>query len=155
MYDEELPCNLYFVEYNLGFQLSNYFNIPYNNNTSHAATPNECYSNIFQTIRHHHITLKELTEGSINSIYRRIIYDYNRTMINFKSYRILCKVLPSYLQSFNYKVHFNLLPVKSIFREWQLDNDSCCYFCKIGPETTPSFWNMRKIKRIVGTIERS
>ena len=45
-------------------------------------------------------------------------------------------MLPSYLQTFNYKTHFNLLPIKSMFRDWQLDNDSCCYFCHVGYETT-------------------
>ena len=66
-------------------------------------------------------------------------------MINFKSHRILSKVLPSYLKSFNYKAHFNLLPLKSMYREWQLDNDSCCYFCGVGYET---------IYHIMGTCEK-
>ena len=127
--------NLYFVEYNVGLQLSTYFNIPCNNNTPHAIVPNAFYSNTLQLIRHHNVTLKELTEGSVNSIYRRIIYDANRVMINFKSHRILSKVLPSYLKTFNYKVHFNLLPIKSMFRQWLLDNDSCCHFCGVGYET--------------------
>ena len=134
--DEELPSNLYFVEYNIGYQVCNYFNIPVNRNTPHGMTPNTFYSNVLQIIRSHNITLKELSEGSINSIYRRILYDLNRSMINFKSCRLLSKVLPSYLQSFNYKTHFNLLPLKSMFKDWQLDNDSCCYFCGVGYETT-------------------
>ncbi len=49
---------------------------------------------------------------------------------------ILNKSLPSYLQSFNYKLHFNLLPLKSMFLEWRLDNQSTCYFCDVGQETT-------------------
>ena len=28
------------------------------------------------------------------------------------------------------------MPLKSKFRDWQLDNDSCCYFCQVGYETT-------------------
>ena len=82
------------------------------------------------------ITLDELLEGTVNSIYKRIIYDMNKCFHSFKSYRILMKGLPSYLQSFNYKLHFNLLPVKTMFREYALDNDSRCTFCEIGPETT-------------------
>ena len=54
-------------------------------------------------------------------------------------------MLPSYLQTFNYKTHFNLLPIKSMFREWYLDNDSCCYFCKVGYET---------INHFLGTCEK-
>ena len=124
------------MEYNLGFQLCNYFNIPYNNRTPHAARPNIFYSNVFQIICRFNISYNELTEGSICSIYRKVIYDCNLHMINFKSHRILSKVLPSYLQTLNYKIHFNLLPLKSMYREWQLDNDSCCYFCGVGYETT-------------------
>ena len=78
LYEEELPPNLFFIEYNIGLQLSSYFNIPCNNNTPHATIPNIFYSNTFQLIRKHNVTLKELTEGSVNSIYRHIIYDANR-----------------------------------------------------------------------------
>ena len=143
--EEELPCNLYFVEYNVGHQVRNYFNIRVNNNTPHAVTSNTFYSNILQLIRSHNLTLTELTEGSVNSIYRRIIHDLNHHMIHFKAHRILSKVLPSYLKSFNYKVHFNLLPLKSVFRDWQLDSDSCCYFCQVGYET---------VNHIFGTCEK-
>ena len=143
--DEMLSANLFYVEYNVGLQLCNYFGIPFNNSTPHAAIPNAFYSNVLQIIHTFNITYKELTEGSINSIYKRIIYDSNRSMINFKSHRILSKVLPSYLQSFNYKAHFNLLPLKSMYREWQLDNDSCCYFCGVGYET---------IYHLLGTCEK-
>ena len=45
-------------------------------------------------------------------------------------------MLPSYLQSFNYKLHHNLLPVITLVREYRLDNNSCCLFCGVGPETT-------------------
>ena len=87
-------------------------------------------------------------------VYKRIICDNNQSMRNFKFQRISVKMLPSYLQSFNYKLHFNLLPVKSMFKEWQLDNDSTCLFCKVGYETVfhlfgtceklKGLWNMLK-----------
>ena len=155
LYEEELPCNLYFVEFNIGLQLCTYFDILCNNNTPHAPRPNSFYSNTLQIIRHHNLTLKELTEGSVNSIYRRIIYDANRVRINFKSHRILSKVLPSYLQTFNYKAHFNLLPLKSMFREWQLDNDSCCYFCGVGYETVHHlFGSCEKLKGLWDVLRK-
>ena len=44
-----------------------------------------------------------------------------------------------------YKVHYNLLPVKTKFREYSLDNDTCCYFCLVGPES---------IHHIFGTCEK-
>ena len=43
--------------------------------------------------------------------------------------------MPSYLQSFNYKLNNNLLPVSTMFREYALDNNSCCLFCSVGPES--------------------
>jgi len=130
-----LPDNLWFVEYNIGFQLCQYFKLPYNNRTPHAFSPNSFYGRVLQIIRAHKISLQELSERNVNYIYKRIVCDNNQSMINFKSYRISVKILPSYLQSFNYKLHFNLLPVKSMFKEWQLDNDSSCLFCNVGYET--------------------
>ena len=47
MLDETLSSNLFYVEYNVGLQLRNYFSIPFNNSTPHAAIPNEFYSNGF------------------------------------------------------------------------------------------------------------
>ena len=141
----DLPDHLYFVEYNIGFQLCNYFGFPVNNSTPHAATPNSFYNNVLRMIRWLRITVKEMTEGGVNCIYRRIIYNLNVCNKGFKSHRILSKVLPSYLQSFNYKLHFNLLPLKTMFKEWRLDNDSCCLYCGVGPES---------IYHLFGTCEK-
>ena len=98
--------------------------------------PNAFYSNVLNIINKYKLSLEELSESSVNMVYKRVICDMNHTMCNFKSFRIVSKVLPSYLNSFNYRLHFNFLPLKSLFRDWQLDNDSCCYFCNVGPETT-------------------
>ena len=130
-----IPDNLWFVEYNLGLQLCNLFKIPYINHTPHAPSPNQFYSCVFQIIRTHKLSLEDLSEKSVNFIYKKIICDCNQSMRNFKSHRITSKILPSYLQTFNYKLHFNLLPLKSLFKEWYLDNDSCCLFCNVGYET--------------------
>ena len=62
------------------------------------------------------------------------------------------KGLPSYLQSFNYKLHFNLLPVKTMFREYLLDNDSCCTFCQIGPESILHLFGSCEKLRIVWQV---
>ena len=45
------------------------------------------------------------------------------------------KILPNYLISFYYHVHYNLLPVKSKFMNFHLDNDSRCIHCKTNFET--------------------
>ena len=89
--------------------------------------------------------MEELLEGSISKIYRRIIFTANERKKNVKYSRVLCKMLPSYLCSFNYKVHNDLLPVNTKFRMYCLDNDSCCYFCSVGPES---------IFHIFGTCEK-
>ena len=39
------------------------------------------------------------------------------------------------LQSFNFKLHNNFLPVNTVFRQYALDNDTTCYFCNVGPES--------------------
>ena len=130
-----LPSHLFFLEYNIGFQLCGYFKITRNNSTPHASVPNFVYCHILEMIKWLKISKEELLEGSVNKIYKRIIYNANRVNRGLKSHRITAKFLPSYLQTFNYKLHFNLLPVKTMFREYALDNDSVCYFCLIGPES--------------------
>ena len=70
-------------------------------------------------------------------IYKRIILQYNETpddyVANYKC--IFSNILPSYLQSFNFKLHNNYLPMNTLFRNYSLDNDTVCYFCSIGPES--------------------
>ena len=91
------------------------------------------------------ITIEDLLLGSVSGIYKRIIFKLNERNVKLKYYRILSDMLPSYLQSFNYKLHNNLLPVSTLFREYALDNNSCCLFCGVGPES---------IFHIFGTCEK-
>ena len=49
--------------------------------------------------------------------------------------RLNSPILPNYLNSFNFKVHFNLLPVRSKFLDFALDNESLCPFCNLNYET--------------------
>ena len=132
----DLPNELFFVEYHIGVQLSRLFGFKVNNCTAHTDQPCEVFSHVLQTIRSFNITKDELVLGSVNAIYKRIIMTLNERNSKLKYYRLLSKILPSYLQSFNYKLHNNLLPVNTMFREYALDNDSCCLFCNVGPETT-------------------
>ena len=53
--------------------------------------------------------------------------------------------MPSYLQSFNFKLHNNYLPLNTLFRNYSLDNDTTCYFCGVGPES---------IFHVFGTCEK-
>ena len=119
---------------NIGMQLCNLFNLPVNNSTPHAFSPSFVYEYVLHMIRWFKITLDELVNGTVNSIYKRIISKTNERG-RYKSYRIFAKGIPSYLQTFNYKLYKNILPVKTMFTEYGLDTDSRCYFCDIGPES--------------------
>ena len=144
-----ISSNLYFVEYNVGMQLCNYFGIKINNCTPHAETPSFTYNYVLSMIKWFKITFKELTDGTVNSIYKRIVCSMNQQSLHFKSHRIFAKGLPSYLQSFNYKLHNDLLPVRTMFQEYALDNDSRCNFCQIGPESIfHLFGTCEKLKTI-------
>ena len=127
--------NLFYVEYNIGMQLCTLFGLPVNNSTPHGFAPSFIYQYIFKMIKWFKISLDEMINGTVNSIYKRIISDLNASSRNFRSQRIFPKYLPSYLQSFNYKLFKDILPVKTMFIEYGLDTDSRCYFCDIGPES--------------------
>ena len=132
-----LPKELYFVEYYIGMRLCMFYGLPINNCTPHADMPNAVYGHAFNLLRFFKITKEEMVKGSVNNIYKRIMVNKNNALgvYRFKFYRIMSKFLPSYLQSFNYKLHFDYLPVNTVFRDYALDNDTCCYFCHIGPES--------------------
>ena len=130
-----LSNDLFFVEYNLGVQLARMFGFHINNRTPHAYQPSTVYSYVMEIIQVYKITRDELVLGSVNKIYKRIIFSLNESNSKFKYNRILCNALPSYLQSFNFRLYNDLLPVNTKFRHYALDNDSCCYFCCEGPES--------------------
>ncbi len=131
----EFTPELYFVEYHIGLRLSQLFKLKVNNSTPHTDQPCEVYSHIFETIKWFRITHEELVKGSVGLIYKRIILQSNQVLPNYNYNRIFCNVLPSYLQSFNFKLHNNFLPVNTLFRHYALDNETTCYFCNVGPES--------------------
>ena len=146
---------LFFVEFNIGMQLCNYFSIPVNNSTPHAFSPSVVYEYVLHMIKWFRITLDELLNGTINSIYKRIICNMNMVS-KYRSYRIFAKGLPSYIQTFNYKLYKNILPVKTLFTEYGLDTDSRCYFCDIGPESTIHlFGTCEKLKPIWAILKEA
>ena len=133
------------MEYHIGLKLCRHFSLKVNNRTPHASQSGSVYNFVFELIRKHNITCEELILGSVNKIYKRIIIQRSERNGSLKYNRILSKSLPSYLQCFNYKVHNNVLPVNTMFRHYALDNNSCCYFCLVGPES---------ILHIFGTCEK-
>ena len=141
--NQELPKELFFVEYHIGMAISNFFGFKVNNHTTHASQPCEVYLHIFEMIRWmiegFMIDINDIILGSVSGIYKKVILKLNERKSKQKYHRLLSNVLPSYLQSFNYKLHNNLLPVVTLVREYALDNNSCCLFCSIGPE---SIWHI-------------
>ena len=85
----------------------------------------------------YNITIEEcVKEKSFRNIYSRIISEHSsKSSVCYQNiHRLHYKCFPEHLKSFNYKLHFNLLPLNFRFHVYSLDNDSRCYFCKWGPE---------------------
>ena len=151
---EGLSKPMYFIEYNLGQQLSRYFDLPKNNSTVHRFEPNEYYKKMFDTIVKYKITSEELVEGKIGMIYKRILSEIGSEQNFCPEYsRIHKQIFPSYLKTFNYKVHFDLLPVKNKFHRFCLDSKEriTCPFCNINIEST--FHLFAKCPKLIGLWE--
>jgi len=117
--ENELSDFSYFVEYHLGQKLSSLFNLPNNNCTPHRFEVNECYQAMYNTIVKYKITAEELVKGKIGNIYHRILCDIGTAKHCHSQYlRLHKKILPSYLKTFNFKVCFDLLPVKNKFYQF-------------------------------------
>ena len=128
----------YFIEYNIGHQLSNMFNYVCDNRTPHAFQPNFIYQYVLEYLKLFKqigISDEDLLSCKVRVIYHTIVERLNYQNFNPKNRILHLSVLPNYLTSFNFKVHYNLLPVKSKFMHYALDNESRCKFCKIGFET--------------------
>ena len=129
-----LSISMYFVEYNLGQKLCIHYGLERNNSTLHRFEPNDCYKNIFDILKKHKITLDEMMNGTLNTIYKRIIRDMGiRQWEGQDYYKLHKKIFPTYMKTFNYKVHFDLLPVKNKFNHFCLDSEEkvTCPFCDI------------------------
>ena len=136
--DNALSKHMYFVEYYLGQQLSSYFKLSQNNCTPHRFEPNECYAKMYEIIVKYKITAEELVEGKIGMIYHRILTEIGENRNSkAKYYRMHKKIFPSYLKTFNYRVCFDLLPVKNKFYQFSLDSEVriTCPFCNINMES--------------------
>ena len=133
----EIPEYLHYVEYYIGWQLCSYYKLVKCNTLPHALEPNDVYKRCFALLRDFKITIDEcLNAKNFSVIYHRIVNEYCETKFRGigKFYRLHSKVLPEYLRTFNYRLHFSLLPLNTKFVSYALDTDSRCYFCGWGPE---------------------
>ena len=134
----ELSKEQYFIEFNIGHQLSSLWNLPVNNDTTHAFHPNDIYKYKFDFLKQLKdlgINKQDLLEAKVKNIYQLVLEKINSFNLTVRWRVMHSKIFPNYLISFNYKVHFNLLPVKSKFQTFALDNDSRCVFCNLCFET--------------------
>ena len=128
----------YFIEYNIGQQLSSMFNFVADNDTLHALLPNGTYQHaldVLRMFRNIGVTDEDLLTCKVNVVYHKVLEKLNQYNFSIK-YRILhLSCLPNYLKTLNIKVHYNLLPVRAKFVQYGLDNDSQCKFCRLGFES--------------------
>ena len=124
-----------FIEYNIGWQLCNYLKLPKNLSCPHRHKPNKIYEQILKIITENQIPAQLLTEGKIRNVYRFLVSKGFGNGKYPKYHRMHDRIFPNYLKSFDFRLHYNLLPVKRQFRDFALDNDSRCNFCVLHPET--------------------
>ena len=128
----------YYIEYNIGHQISLLWDIPVNNSTVHAFQPNAFYSYVLDILKNLHqlgITKEDMILGKVGVIYKKAVEKMN-ICNSCPRWKVLhLKIVPNYLVSFNFKVHYNLLPVRSKFTDFRLDNNSRCPFCDLNFET--------------------
>ena len=125
----------FYIEYNIGWQICKYLGVAINIACPHRFKPNVIYKEILDIIRDNGIPAELLIEGKVKNIYKYIISKECSDDLYPMYSRMHDPIFPNYLKSFNFRVHHNLLPVKRLFRDFALDNDSACNFCNLHPET--------------------
>ena len=126
---------IFFIEYNIGWQVCKYLGVPINLACPHRSQPNAIYKKILEIISENQVPANLLIEGKIKSIYNYVISRNYAGGLFPKYNRMHDSIFPNYLKTFNFKLHYNLLPVKRLFVEFALDNDSRCNFCNLNPDT--------------------
>ena len=80
----DLSNDQYFIEFNIGHQLSSLWNMPVNNDTTHAFHPNDIYLyklNFLKQLKELGISKEELLDGKVKTIYQLVLEKMN--MHNF------------------------------------------------------------------------
>ena len=144
MEGKQLDNYEYYIEYNVGWQICKYLGVPINLACPHRPKPNVIFKEILEIIRDNKIPAEVLIEGKVNNVYKYIILNNCTDNVYPKYSRMHNKIFPNYLKSFNFQVYHNLLPVKRMFRDFALDNDSTCNFCDLHPETHPHIFSQCK-----------
>ena len=93
---------------------------------------------MFDVLVRYNITLEELLEAKVSKIYYRIICEKGERKAGGVQYNKLHRdIFPTYMKTFNFKVHWDLLPVKEKFHNFTLDSREkiTCPFCNLNLES--------------------
>ena len=132
---QALTSSQYYIEYNLGQQLSSFYQLPRDNRTPHRHKPNDTYRYILNILLNFKFPKEDLMKGKIKGLYNCILDKFGAQRGGANYGLMHASFLPNYLKTFNFQVHFELLPLKSKFVDFALDNDSSCSFCRLNYET--------------------
>ena len=115
--ENNLPFNseTYIIECEVGLVLSQMYNLQKLNNLPHRDHLTPYHQQTIQILIENKISLKELQNGKIKDLYRRLIFsDYHPSHTDrFRSKLIFQNIFPNYLKTFNCRTVWNLLPFTS------------------------------------------
>jgi len=136
---EETPTtpNLAFIEFNIGQQISNLFQLRQKNYFPHTTRPSITYAYILAIIKKYHFTFEQLFKNNIASLYK-IITLRNippDKQIEDKWFNVHHPFLPNYLKTFNYRCAWNIFPVLTKYHTYPLEAEAQCPMCLERPET--------------------
>ena len=131
----------YYIEYNVGWQICKYLGVRINIACPHRSRPNVIFKEILDIIKDNNISAELLIEGKVNLVYKSVISNRSVNRRNTRYLRLHDPIFPNYLKTFNFNAFHNLLPVKTLFRDFALDNDSACSFCDLHPDTIPHIFS--------------
>ena len=136
--DTPITPELALVEYFCGQQLSALFQLPSRNFLPHAPRPSEDYSYAIALIKKYRLTLEDLQNYQIRSLYKKLTlthapdqtYDQRRAWMNVNH-----PILPSWLKTFNYRLRWDICPTTVNLYGISPDFNSLCSLCHRTPET--------------------
>ena len=117
-------------------------------NLPHRDHLSSYYQQTIQILIENKIYLKELQNGKIKDIYRRLIFlDYHPSHTDgFRWKPIFQNILPNYLKTFNYRIVWNLLPSTSC-------SDKCTLFLQVQDLAAHLFAKCSITKQVWKNIE--
>ena len=129
--------HLFLMEYNASRMLDKKLKLSPRNSIPHAFTPSEFYNRFLQVLDSHNLGKNEIETMNTRQIYYTIIEQRrSQRLIPFVPFsipnmrkQIHNDILPNYLKTFNYKIIWNLMPIKSKPYVATYHGTSLCSFC--------------------------